>query len=64
MARRSYDPLDCIPSADVLRAKLREAETFAERLRILLAVAERLQLPLTTGADLPQPAARKTVDRG
>ena len=64
MARQPFDPLHFIPSPEAIRAKLRETETLAERLRILLEVAERLHLPLITGDDLPQPAARKAVARG
>ena len=61
MTRRPYDPLDCIPSPDVIREKLREALTQAERLRILLDVAERLHLPVTTADNQTVPADRKAV---
>ena len=37
---RHYDPLDCIPSPDVVREKSTETERLAERLRILLNVSE------------------------
>lgn len=59
MARRPYDPLAWIPSPEVVREKLIETETLAQRLRILLNLAERLHLPLTTAAAVPQPAERK-----
>jgi hypothetical protein len=42
MARRRYDPLDCIPSPEIVREKLRDIELLAERLRILLEVSERI----------------------
>lgn len=64
MPRRPYDPLHAIPSPDAIRAKLRETEALTHRLRVLLEIAERLQLPLTTGADLPHPTGGKAVPRG
>ena len=64
MPRRPYDPLRFVPSLEAIRAKLCETEALAERLRILLELAERLQFPLTTGHDLPRPAAREGVARG
>jgi hypothetical protein len=57
MARRPFDPLDCIPSPDVLREQLRETLTLADRLRILLDLSERLHLPLTTGNEVAPPSA-------
>jgi hypothetical protein len=42
MARQA-DPLTCIPSADIVRRQLTEAEQRAERLRILLEVAEKIE---------------------
>ena len=64
MSRRNYDPLDCIPSADVVRAKLEETLSLAQRLRILLDLAERLRLPLAKGSDLVTTADRPEVARG
>lgn len=61
MPRRTYDPLACIPSPDVIRDKLRETLTLAERLRILLDLAERLHLPLTTAKDLTSTADDREV---
>lgn len=61
MARRTYDPLNCIPSPDVVREKLAETLTKAERLRILLDLSERLHLPLTTGDVLTGSTDRKAV---
>jgi hypothetical protein len=45
MARRNDndDPLRFIPSPEVIRDELRKAETRAERLRVLLEVAERIR---------------------
>ena len=43
MQRHPSDPLRFIPSADHLRRRVRESETLAERYRILLDVAERLE---------------------
>ncbi len=49
MARRSFDPLVLIPPAHVIREKLRETELLAARLRIMLDLAERLELPASAG---------------
>lgn len=45
MARtgKPYDPLSCIPSADAIRRRLTDTERTAERLRILLETAERIE---------------------
>lgn len=59
MARRPYDPLDFVPSPEIVRRKLTEVQTLADRLRILLELAERLRLPLTTAERLPAPAPRE-----
>ena len=56
MARRTYDPLDFVPSPEIVRQKLTETLTLAERLRILLELAERLRLPLVPASDLSAPA--------
>jgi hypothetical protein len=53
MARRTYDPLDFVPSPEIVRLKLTETLTLADRLRILLELAERLRLPVTTADRLP-----------
>ena len=63
MARRPYDPLDFVPSPEIVRQKLAETLTLAERLRILLELAERLRLPVTTANHLPAPADRREVSR-
>lgn len=62
MPRRPYDPLACIPSPDVVREKLRETLTLAERLRRLLDLSEQLHIPPTT-ADGPEPDATPTGGR-
>ncbi|QJW93125.1 hypothetical protein [Frigoriglobus tundricola] len=46
MTSRSYNPLACIPSPEIVRRKLHETEALAARLRILLDLAERLRAPL------------------
>ena len=38
-----YDPLKCIPSSDSVRKRLTETETLAQKLRILLDTAERIE---------------------
>ncbi len=63
MARRPYDPLNFVPSPEVVRDKLREALTLAERLRLLLELAERLHPPLAPAADLAPPTSGKGVAR-
>ena len=40
---RPFDPLTFIPSADVLRRRVSETEALADRFRILLDVAERIE---------------------
>jgi hypothetical protein len=62
MPRRPYDPLAIIPSPEVIRELLNEAITRAERLRVLLELAERLQLPLATAADLPTSPTRQGTE--
>lgn len=65
MARRPYDPLDFVPSPEIVRQKLTETLAIAERLRILLALAERLRLPVTIAETLPTPPAdRQGARRG
>lgn len=39
---RTLDPLACIPSPEAVRRKLEETLILAERLRVLLDVAERI----------------------
>jgi hypothetical protein len=48
MPRRTYDPLDFVPTPEVVRQKLTETMVLADRLRVLLELAERLRLPITT----------------
>ena len=63
MARRSYDPLDFIPSPEIVRRKLTETQSLAERLRILLELAERLRLPLAPASELYTPEQSKVLHR-
>ena len=53
MARKPYDPLDLVPSAKAVRKKLAETLLLAERLRVLLELAERLE----AAAAVPPPPA-------
>ena len=57
MAMHRFNPLDCIPSPEVVRQKLRETEAIAERLRILLEVSERIN------ADREAAESRREVPR-
>lgn len=41
--KQPYNPLDLIPSPGAIQKRLAETERLAERLRILLEVAERLR---------------------
>jgi hypothetical protein len=52
LPRKEYDPIARIPSPEVLRERLSQTLTLAEKLRILLEVSERLRLPVTTGDHL------------
>jgi len=56
MARKPYDPLHFVPSPDVVREKLQETMTLAERLRLLLELAVRMRLPVTTGDKIDTPS--------
>jgi hypothetical protein len=56
LPRKPYDPLAVIPSPDAIRQRLTETLTLAERLRILLEVAESVRPhPITTADRLPTP---------
>ena len=56
MSRKPYDPLAVIPSPEAIRQRLTETLVLAERLRILLELAERLQSPLVPVPDANRPA--------
>ena len=58
MARRDFDPLTFIPPAAVLRRRLLETETLAERFRVLLSVAERIERTGPTPGNAPAAADR------
>ena len=60
MARRDFDPLTFIPPASVLRRRLEETESLAERFRVLLSVAERIEQTDTSRSDRSTPAAAGT----
>jgi hypothetical protein len=52
MARRPFDPLDFVPTPDIVRQKLTETEQLAARLRVLLDLAERLHSPVTNAYEV------------
>jgi len=56
LSRKPYDPLAVIPSPEAIRQRLTETLVLAERLRILLELAERLQSPLVPVPDANRPA--------
>jgi hypothetical protein len=62
--QKPYDPLAVIPSPDAIRKRLTETLTLAERLRILLELAERLHLPFVHATERSIPERAKGVDRG
>ena len=45
MAKRKpqYDPLECIPSVEVIEERLKDAEKRARRLRVLLKTAKAIE---------------------
>lgn len=43
MQRKPFDPLTYIPSAQTVEKHLRETEQLAERLRVLLRVAQEIE---------------------
>ncbi len=55
MGQREYDPLAVIPSAHVLRQRLETTRRLADRLRIMLDVAERLEATERTADGPPRP---------
>lgn len=63
MPRKPYDPLAVIPSPEAIRERLTETLTLADRLLILLDLAERLRLPLVPASELTTPEQAKGVDR-
>jgi hypothetical protein len=63
MARQPYDPLAFVPSPDVIRKKLSETLTLAERLRLLLDLSERLDRT-AAAADTPTPAGNRKGVQG
>lgn len=61
MSRKEYDPLAMIPSPAAIRQRLAETERLAGKLKILLDVAERLHLPVTTCDKLPAVTSREAA---
>jgi hypothetical protein len=59
-----YDPLDFVPSPEIVRQRLTETLTLAERLHILLDLAERLRRPVITAGRLPTPTPANTQEEG
>ena len=43
-AKREHDPLNCIPSAEVIRRRLKATEETARKLRVLLKTAEAIEV--------------------
>jgi hypothetical protein len=43
MARRSFDPLSCLPSSQIVEQTLAEAEARAEKLRALLRILREVE---------------------
>ena len=64
MSRKPYDPLAFIPSPDVIREKLRETLTLAERLRLLLDLAERIGKPNDDTTNFVTSSRTAEVSRG
>lgn len=62
MARRPYDPLAFVPSPDVIRVKLRETRSLAERLQLLLEISERMQ-PQVATTDSPAPLVQRSTQK-
>jgi hypothetical protein len=57
MPHKPYDPLAWVPSPEIVRQKLAETLTLAERLRILLDLSERLRRVATAPDRQPAPPA-------
>ena len=55
--RTEYDPLDCIPSVDVIEQRLSDAQREARRLRVLLRTARAI----ATEAERPLPKSDREV---
>lgn len=52
-SKRPYDPLDCIPSVDVIEQRLSDAQREARKLRVLLTTARKI------AREAASPPARK-----
>ena len=53
-SKTDYDPLSCIPSADIVRRRLHEERRIVKRLEVLLETAERLETVTETRDDIPR----------
>ena len=51
--KTDYDPLSCIPSADVVRRRLHEERKIVKRLEVLLETAERIEAVTDVGRQTP-----------
>lgn len=49
--KTDYDPLACIPSADIVRRRLHEERRIVKGLEVLLETAERIETGTDTGGD-------------
>jgi hypothetical protein len=63
LARRPYNPLAAIPSPDAIRERLTETLTLANRLRILLELAERLRQPVPADCSTVPNGAKEETGR-
>jgi hypothetical protein len=41
--QKPYDPLDCIPSVEIIEQRLKDAESKARKLRVLLRTARKIE---------------------
>lgn len=64
MARRLYDPLEQLPSATAIRAKLLDTEKLAAKLKILLDLVQRLEAPISSGVPSFGQSAGGTAPEG
>jgi len=58
MTSKTFDPLNCIPSAEAVKARLAKVLEEARRLNILLQTAEQIERPA------PDATARPTGQEG
>lgn len=58
--QRPYDPLDCIPSVEVIEQRLSDAQREARRLRVLLRTARAI----ATEGERPSAKPDREVSHG